>query len=400
MRADEIRALAVGPASRPGSPCSTCAAAWPGPGGSSPGSSAAATSAWTPAPAPSASHVNVPATCPVGSRSRRSPGPAGPVRRGAPAGDHARLPGQAAAAAGVSRALAIGGRFAFTLEEGLPLTEAERAQHARRRHGLAHAAAELLALLERVGLQVRWQDDCSRAHRAMADVAASMRSSPMRRTSPRRSAAGRSTSCSPLTGSGATGCATDGSASSLSSRRRSSRRRSPTVSLCSQQQDLGRRPTPVHRDGMTDETRPPGPLPMSELTAHRLLHQRIIVLGDEVDDRGGNRLCAQLLLLSAEDPRPDISLYINSPGGSVPAMLAIYDVMRLIPNDVAHAGDGPGGERGAVPAVRRARRGKRYALPHARVLHAPGLGRHRRHRGRHRDPGREPARTRATPCSG
>ena len=67
----------------------------------------------------------------------------------------------------------------------------------------------------------------------------------------------------------------------------------------------------------------------------RLLYQRIIVLGTEVDDRVANRLCGQLLLLSAEDPRSDISLYINSPGGSVSAGLAIYDTMRLIPNDVS-----------------------------------------------------------------
>src|SRR4051812_12581785 len=71
-----------------------------------------------------------------------------------------------------------------------------------------------------------------------------------------------------------------------------------------------------------------GPLPAGslddQLTA-RLLHQRIIVLGQEVDDPIANRLCAELLLLSAEDPHSDISLYINSPGGSVSAGLAIYD---------------------------------------------------------------------------
>src|SRR5215467_13390735 len=67
----------------------------------------------------------------------------------------------------------------------------------------------------------------------------------------------------------------------------------------------------------------------------RLLYHRIIVLGTEVNDAVANRLCAQLLLLSAEDSRSDISLYINSPGGSVSAGLAIYDTMRLIPNDVS-----------------------------------------------------------------
>src|ERR1022692_3543703 len=63
---------------------------------------------------------------------------------------------------------------------------------------------------------------------------------------------------------------------------------------------------------------------LDEQLSVRLLYQRIIVLGTEVDDRVANRLCAQLLLLSAEDSRSDISLYINSPGGSVSAGLAIY----------------------------------------------------------------------------
>src|ERR1700727_1845499 len=83
----------------------------------------------------------------------------------------------------------------------------------------------------------------------------------------------------------------------------------------------------------TADTPLAGPLD-DQLTA-RLLQQRIIVLGTEVDDRIANRLCAELLLLSAEDPGRDISLYINSPGGSVSAGLAIYDTMRLIPNDVS-----------------------------------------------------------------
>ena len=69
--------------------------------------------------------------------------------------------------------------------------------------------------------------------------------------------------------------------------------------------------------------------------ADRLLHQRIIVLGQQVDDDIANKICAELLLLSAEDPARDISLYINSPGGSVSAGLAIYDTMQLVPNDVS-----------------------------------------------------------------
>ena len=103
-----------------------------------------------------------------------------------------------------------------------------------------------------------------------------------------------------------------------------------------------------------------------QLTA-RLLHQRIIVLGQEVDDAIANRLCAELLLLSAEDPHRDISLYINSPGGSVSAGLAIYDTMRLIPNDVSTLALGLAASMGQF-LLSAGTRGKRYALPHARVL--------------------------------
>ena len=99
----------------------------------------------------------------------------------------------------------------------------------------------------------------------------------------------------------------------------------------------------------------------------RLLYQRIIVLGTEVDDRVANRLCAQLLLLSAEDPRADISLYINSPGGSVSAGLAIYDTMQLIPNDVSTLAMGLAGSM-AQFLLCAGTSGKRFSLPHAQVL--------------------------------
>jgi ATP-dependent Clp protease protease subunit len=99
----------------------------------------------------------------------------------------------------------------------------------------------------------------------------------------------------------------------------------------------------------------------------RLLHQRIVVLGQEVDDAVANRICAQLLLLSAEDPRHDISLYINSPGGSVSAGLAIMDTMRLIPNDVSTLAMGLAASMGQF-LLTAGTRGKRHALPHARVL--------------------------------
>jgi ATP-dependent Clp protease protease subunit len=99
----------------------------------------------------------------------------------------------------------------------------------------------------------------------------------------------------------------------------------------------------------------------------RLLYHRIIVLGAEVDDQVANRLCAQLLLLSAEDPRADISLYINSPGGSVSAGLAIYDTMRLIPNDVSTLAMGLAGSM-AQFLLCAGTAGKRFSLPHAQVL--------------------------------
>jgi ATP-dependent Clp protease, protease subunit len=99
----------------------------------------------------------------------------------------------------------------------------------------------------------------------------------------------------------------------------------------------------------------------------RLLYQRIIVLGTEVDDQVANRLCAQLLLLSAEDSRADISLYINSPGGSVSAGLAIYDTMRLIPNDVSTLAMGLAASMGQF-LLCAGTPGKRYSLPHAQVL--------------------------------
>jgi len=114
-----------------------------------------------------------------------------------------------------------------------------------------------------------------------------------------------------------------------------------------------------------------GPVPAAgslddQLTA-RLLTQRIILLGSDVDDDIANRLCTQLLLLSAEDPRGDISLYINSRGGSVLAGLAIYDVMRLIPNDVSTLALGQAGSM-AQFLLCAGTAGKRFALPNAQIL--------------------------------
>jgi ATP-dependent Clp protease, protease subunit len=106
---------------------------------------------------------------------------------------------------------------------------------------------------------------------------------------------------------------------------------------------------------------------LDDQLATRLLYQRIIVLGTDVDDRIANRLCGQLLLLSAEDPRGDISLYINSPGGSVSAGMAIYDTMQLIPNDVRTLAMGLAGSMGQF-LLCAGTSGKRFGLPHAQVL--------------------------------
>ncbi|MFF4211373.1 ClpP family protease [Streptomyces sp. NPDC001796] len=108
--------------------------------------------------------------------------------------------------------------------------------------------------------------------------------------------------------------------------------------------------------------------------AAQLLAQRIVFLGTQVDEVSANRVCAQLLLLSAEDPRTDISLYINSPGGSVTAGLAIYDTMRLIPNDVSTLVMGFAASMGQF-LLTVGTRGKRFALPNARIMmHQPSAG--------------------------
>ena len=121
-------------------------------------------------------------------------------------------------------------------------------------------------------------------------------------------------------------------------------------------------------------TAPPTVRPFDDDLSTRLLHQRIVVLGQEVDDAVANRVCAQLLLLSAEDPRRDIALYINSPGGSVSAALAMYDTMRLIPNDVATLAMGLAASA-AQFLLSAGTPGKRFALRHARILmHQPSGG--------------------------
>ncbi|MGV9266085.1 ATP-dependent Clp protease proteolytic subunit [Kitasatospora sp. NPDC003701] len=120
-----------------------------------------------------------------------------------------------------------------------------------------------------------------------------------------------------------------------------------------------------------------GDTPPSRFDDHlaaQLLAQRIVLLGTQVDDVSANRVCAQLLLLSAEDPRTDIGLYINSPGGSVTAGLAIYDTMRLIPNEVSTLAMGFAASMGQFLLTVGAP-GKRFALPNARIMmHQPSAG--------------------------
>jgi ATP-dependent Clp protease protease subunit len=109
---------------------------------------------------------------------------------------------------------------------------------------------------------------------------------------------------------------------------------------------------------------------------NRLLKERIIWLGTEVEDGIANAICSQLLLLSAEDPEADINLYINSPGGSITAGMAIYDTMQFIPNDVVTIATGLAASMGQF-LLSSGTKGKRYATPHTRVLmHQPlgGLG--------------------------
>ena len=106
----------------------------------------------------------------------------------------------------------------------------------------------------------------------------------------------------------------------------------------------------------------------------RLLRERIIFLGQPVDDPIANQISAQLLLLAAEDPKRDIHLYINSPGGSVTAGMAIYDTMQLIEPDVATFAMGLAASMGQF-LLSSGSPGKRYALPHARILmHQPSAG--------------------------
>jgi ATP-dependent Clp protease protease subunit len=120
-----------------------------------------------------------------------------------------------------------------------------------------------------------------------------------------------------------------------------------------------------------------GDLGPQDLDGHiyqRLLKERIVFLGSEVKDQNANAICAQMLLLNAEDDKSDIFLYINSPGGSVDSGMAIYDTMQFIPNDVVTVGMGLAASMGQF-LLAAGTKGKRYALPHARIMmHQPSGG--------------------------
>ncbi|MEY2468654.1 MAG: ATP-dependent Clp protease, protease subunit [Actinomycetota bacterium] len=103
----------------------------------------------------------------------------------------------------------------------------------------------------------------------------------------------------------------------------------------------------------------------------RLLKERIVFLGSQVDDSSANLICAQLILLAAEEPDKDIALYINSPGGSVTAGMGIYDTMQYITCDVSTICLGLAASMGQF-LLSAGAHGKRYALPHSRILmHQP-----------------------------
>src|SRR5690606_23122806 len=141
--------------------------------------------------------------------------------------------------------------------------------------------------------------------------------------------------------------------------------------ICDRQRPLSPGVRAPDRGGMTETTHLQ---PFDDHLAARLLHQRIVLVGAEIDDVVASRVTAQLLLLSAEDTSADISLYLNSPGGSIEAGLAVLDTMRLVTNAVSTVAVGFAG--GTAQFVLTAGpRGTRSALPHARVvLHQPPGG--------------------------
>ena len=126
-------------------------------------------------------------------------------------------------------------------------------------------------------------------------------------------------------------------------------------------------PTPTMRESTAHHS-------LQDAVGDRLLRERIVVLGSEVDDVVANQLCARMLLLTADDPSRDVHLYVNSPGGSVTAGMAVYDTMQFIDCDVATYAFGMAASMGQFLLTAGAP-GKRYTLPHTRILvHQPSAG--------------------------
>jgi ATP-dependent Clp protease, protease subunit len=131
----------------------------------------------------------------------------------------------------------------------------------------------------------------------------------------------------------------------------------------------------VSENGIVQARSPqPGNGGLDDHIYNRLLKERIIFLGSDVRDDNANAICAQLLLLAAEDPEKDIWLYINSPGGSVTAGMAIFDTMQFVTPDVATVAMGLAASMGQF-LLSAGTPGKRYATPHARIMmHQPSGG--------------------------
>jgi ATP-dependent Clp protease protease subunit len=130
----------------------------------------------------------------------------------------------------------------------------------------------------------------------------------------------------------------------------------------------------VSENGIVTARAPQQGMGLDDNVYQRLLKERIIFLGSDVRDDNANAICAQLLLLSAEDPKSDITLYINSPGGSVSAGMAIFDTMQWIKPDVSTVAMGLAASMGQF-LLSAGARGKRYATPHARIMmHQPSGG--------------------------
>lgn len=163
----------------------------------------------------------------------------------------------------------------------------------------------------------------------------------------------------------------------MSGRRRALRSQAKPIDYDASEGDAVTSPPTFYQptgSGPESMSQPNGSFRLEDQLYQRLLRERIIVLGTQVNDDIANRICAELLLLAADDPDRDIWLYINSPGGSVTAGMAIYDMMEYVPNNVCTVAMGLAASMGQFLLCAGAP-GKRYALPHARIMmHQPSGG--------------------------